>query len=106
MNAIIRVSKTSMGKYLSVQWDDIFDVTFTPDKINYANIVSTCIKSLISDDSMQAIINNYLLDPEKEDTLEEFNKMQEVRSKCKVLAKRCMAAVASTEDYYEEEINL
>lgn len=39
---------------------------------------------------MQAIINNYLLDPTNPDTLAEFNEMQDFRKKAKSIAKEIL----------------
>jgi hypothetical protein len=44
-----------------------------------------------SDKEMFAIINNYLLDQDNEDTLKEFNEMQDVRKEAKLLAKQILA---------------
>ena len=44
-----------------------------------------------SNDGMQAIINNYLLDKDDEKIMAEFNDMQEWRKKCKSVAKRILA---------------
>ena len=39
---------------------------------------------------MQAIINNYLLDPSNQQSIEEFNQMQEWRKHAKELAKEIL----------------
>jgi hypothetical protein len=49
--------------------------------------VDEFIKLIYSDKQMFAIINNYLLDPSNETTLNEFNEMQAVRKEAKDLAK-------------------
>jgi hypothetical protein len=55
---------------------------------NYENAVDALITHKYPNDKMQAVINNYLLDPTDTDALAEFNAMQEYRKYCKELAKQ------------------
>lgn len=55
---------------------------------NYSNAVDALITHKYPNDKMQAVINNYLLDPTDTDALTEFNEMQNYRKYCKELAKQ------------------
>ena len=55
--------------------------------LDYDSIVNAIISKEYPNDKMQAIINNYLLDPSNEDTTKEFNDMQAFRKKAKDWAK-------------------
>lgn len=61
--------------------------TLKPAVLDYDNIVNAIISKEYPSDKMQAIINNYLLDPSNEDTTKEFNDMQAFRKKAKDWAK-------------------
>lgn len=61
--------------------------TLKPAVLDYDSIVNAIISKEYPDDKMQAIINNYLLDPSNEDTTKEFNDMQAFRKKAKDWAK-------------------
>lgn len=61
--------------------------------LNYKNIVSTLIDMKYSQADMTAIINNYLLDPENEETKKDFNEMQEHRKYAKRMAKDIASAL-------------
>lgn len=61
--------------------------TLKPAVLDYDNIVNAIISKEYPSDKMQAIINNYLLDPSNEDTTKEFNNMQAFRKKAKDWAK-------------------
>lgn len=63
------------------------DYSIYKNKYNYDDLVDEFIKLIYSDKQMFAIINNYLLDPSNETTLNEFNEMQAVRKEAKDLAK-------------------
>lgn len=54
---------------------------------DYDSIVNAIVSGDYPNDKMQAIINNYLLDPSNEDTTKEFNDMQDFRKKAKAWAK-------------------
>lgn len=55
---------------------------------NYPNCVDALITHKYPNDKMQAVINNYLLDPTDTDALTEFTEMQNYRKYCKELAKQ------------------
>ena len=61
--------------------------TLKPAVLDYDSIVNAIISKEYSNDKMQAIINNYLLDQSNEDTTKEFNDMQAFRKKAKDWAK-------------------
>lgn len=58
-----------------------------------ATVISTIIRQKYRDDEMQAIINNYLLDPEDPEALLEFNQMQEYRKFAKRVADDFLKAI-------------
>lgn len=63
-------------------------------KLSYDDLVSILINIQYSQDKMQAIINNYLLDKETDDTVvKEFNEMQEWRKLSKVVAKDILSRI-------------
>lgn len=55
---------------------------------NYENAVDALITHKYPNDKMQAVINNYLLDPTDTEALTDFTEMQEYRKYCKELAKK------------------
>ena len=57
---------------------------------NYGGLVSALIGLQYSDSQMTAIINNYLLDPENEDSKKEFLEMQEYRKYAKETARNIL----------------
>lgn len=57
---------------------------------SYDGIVNLLICRKYPSDKMQAIINNYLLDPTDETALSEFNEMQEFRKTVKSIARQIM----------------
>lgn len=59
-------------------------------RYNYDDLVDLLIKMVYSDKEMFAIINNYLLDQDNENSLKEFNEMQDVRKEAKLLAKQIL----------------
>lgn len=59
----------------------------------YSVIVNAIVSAEYPNDRMQAIINNYLLDPSNEATTEEFNIMQDYRKKAKAWATDLLAYV-------------
>ena len=60
--------------------------------LNYDYLVSNLIKVKYTNDRMQAIINNYLLEQD-EQTIAEFNEMQEWRKLSKTVAKDILSNV-------------
>lgn len=61
--------------------------TLEPAVLDYDSIVNAIVSREYPNDKMQAIINNYLLDPSNKDTTKEFNDMQAFRMKAKDWAK-------------------
>ena len=67
-----------------------YDVVYVQkNELSYSNIVSTIIRDQYSDDKMQAIINNYLLDGSDEHVFE-FNELQSWRKQAKEVAKKVL----------------
>lgn len=60
------------------------------NKFNYSGVVDALVVFKYPNDKMQAVINNYLLDPTNQQTLDEFNQMQEWRKYAKELAKEIL----------------
>lgn len=60
------------------------------NKFNYSGIVDALITYKYPIDKMQAVINNYLLDPEDAYSVDEFNKMQAWRKEAKEIAKEAL----------------
>ena len=57
---------------------------------DYAGVVDALVQYKYPIDKMQAVINNYLLDPEDAYAIDEFNKMQEWRKEAKEIAKEVL----------------
>ena len=68
-------------------------IDLAPGRPFYDDIVDTIISNVYPDSKMQAIINNYLLDPSNPDTLAEFNDMQDFRKKAKAIAKEILSSL-------------
>ena len=66
--------------------------------LTYDRLVDSIISNFYTNGKMQAVINNYLLDPSNEEAIAEFNEMQEFRAYAKEVAKEALA--------YIEENNL
>lgn len=60
------------------------------EKWNYSGVVDALISYKYPIDKMQAVINNYLLDPEDAYAIDEFNKMQAWRKEAKEIAKQAL----------------
>lgn len=60
------------------------------NKWNYSGVVDALVQFKYPIDKMQAVINNYLLDPNDAYAIEEFNKMQAWRKKAKEIAKEAL----------------
>lgn len=76
--------------YIEQTGDDEYLVgTYTlPNAVlDYDAIVNAIVSDAYPADKMQAVINNYLLDPSEADTKAEFTAMQELRKKAKAYAK-------------------
>lgn len=59
-------------------------------KFDYSTIVSSIIEFKYPADKMQAIINNYLLDNNDEESIKEFTDMQQWRKFAKTYAKELL----------------
>lgn len=60
------------------------------EKYNYNGLVDTLISYKYPIDKMQAVINNYLLDPSDNTFVNEFKTMQQWRSDSKEIAKEIL----------------
>jgi hypothetical protein len=60
------------------------------EKWNYSGVVDALVSHKYPIDKMQAVINNYLLDPYDEYAISEFNKMQAWRKEAKEIAKEVL----------------
>lgn len=58
----------------------------------YESLVAAIVKSKYNEDSMQAVVNNYLLDPEDADHKSEFDAMQLWRQEAKTIARQAVEA--------------
>ena len=59
-------------------------------KFDYAGVVDALVQFKYPIDKMQATINNYLLDPNDEYAISEFNAMQACRKEAKEIAKEAL----------------
>ena len=59
-------------------------------KWGYAGVVDSLVQHKYPIDKMQAVINNYLLDPYDEYAVSEFNAMQAWRKEAKEIAKEAL----------------
>ena len=69
------------------KWEQVH---VSSDKWNYSGIVDALVQFKYPIDKMQAVINNYLLDPEDAYAIDEFNKMQAWRKEAKEIAKEAL----------------
>jgi hypothetical protein len=69
------------------EWESI-EIPLT--KFDYAGIVDALIQHKYPIDKMQAVINNYLLDPNDDYAISEFNAMQAWRKESKEIAKQAL----------------
>ena len=65
-------------------------VSVSYDKWDYSGVVDALISHKYPIDKMQAVINNYLLDPNDEYAISEFNAMQAWRKEAKEIAKEVL----------------
>lgn len=65
-------------------------ITLLVSQWNYAGVVDALVQHKYPIDKMQAVINNYLLDPEDAYAIDEFNKMQAWRKEAKEIAKEAL----------------
>ena len=59
-------------------------------KFDYAGVVDALVQYKYPIDKMQAVINNYLLDPNDEYAISEFNAIQAWRKEAKEIAKEAL----------------
>lgn len=71
-------------------YDEPITIQLGFSKYNYNGIVDALVSYKYPTDKMQAIINNYLLEPEDETVLSEFMTMQSWRSESKKIAKEIL----------------
>jgi hypothetical protein len=65
-------------------------VSVPSEKWDYSGVVDALVSHKYPIDKMQAVINNYLLDPEDAYAIDEFNKMQAWRKEAKEIAKEVL----------------
>lgn len=65
-------------------------ITMLANEWDYSSIVDALVQYKYPIDKMQAVINNYLLDPEDAYAIDEFNKMQAWRKQAKEIAKEAL----------------
>lgn len=69
------------------EWES---VEMPQTKWDYSGVVDALVSHKYPIDKMQAVINNYLLDPEDAYSIDEFNKMQAWRKEAKEIAKEAL----------------
>lgn len=69
-------------------------ITLPAGQYDRSTVISAIICQRFSNDEMQAIINNYLLDATDEEALQEFTVMQEYRKFAKQLADKFLTEIA------------
>lgn len=72
---------------------EFYSIALPPAVWDYGIIVDLIIKEHYPNGQMEAILNNYLLDPSDEQSKAKFNEMQEYRNYAKELAKQAMQYV-------------
>lgn len=72
---------------------EFYSIALPPAVWDYGVIVDLTIKEHYPNGEMEAILNNYLLDPSDEESKAKFNEMQEYRNYAKELAKQAMQYV-------------
>lgn len=65
-------------------------VAIPKGRFDYGGIVDALVSHKYPIDKMQAVINNYLLEPENEEFVTEFNNMQAWRKEAKEIAKEVL----------------
>lgn len=65
-------------------------ITMQANEWNYSGIVDALVQYKYPIDKMQAVINNYLLEPENEEYIRAFNEMQAWRKEAKEIAKEAL----------------
>ena len=85
--------RTGIEKTTNNENDEVWEAdevlittTFEPTEKDRGTLISDIIRDRYSSDRMEAVINNYLLDPEDEKAKAEFDEMQAWRREAKRLA--------------------
>ena len=76
-------SVESSGTEYKYRWQS---VTLEPGVWEYGPLVSAIISERYPEDAMQAVVNNYLLEPRTDEAVAEFNAMQSWRAFAKDVA--------------------
>lgn len=87
------VKELSEGEVQGGQRFSYNTVTLPVGQYDRDTVISTLIRQRYRDDEMQAIINNYLLDPEDVEAITEFNLMQEYRKFAKTVADQFLQTI-------------
>ena len=69
------------------EWDSVELLSI---QFDYSGIIDALITYKYPNDKMQAVINNYLLEPENEEFVTAFNEMQAWRREAKEIAKEAL----------------
>lgn len=78
---------------------DYDQVEIPAGKFDYSGVVDALIQHKYPIDKMQAVINNYLLEPENEEYVTAFHEMQAWRKEAKEIAKEALLYdINSTEE--------
>lgn len=67
-----------------------YSITFPPGSPTRGAIVNALIRMKYSQDKMEAVVNNYVFEPNDETAKSEFVSMQAYRKECKVCSKEIM----------------
>ena len=84
VNFNLEVLKNEAYKY---RWQS---VTLEPGVWAYGPLVSAIVSLRYPEDAMQAIVNNYLLEPRTEEAESEMQAMQKWRAYAKEVANQCL----------------
>lgn len=74
--------------------DDLYkweQVSIPYGRFDYSGVVDALVQFKYPIDKMQAVINNYLLEPENQEYIIAFNEMQAWRKEAKEIAKEALA---------------
>lgn len=71
-------------------WYSYEQVKIPNGRFDYSGIVDSLIQYKYPIDKMQAVINNYLLEPENQEYIIAFNEMQSWRKEAKEIAKEAL----------------
>lgn len=70
----------------------IYDYVRISFPFTYESLVASIVRSEYNEDAMQAVVNNYLLNPENAEHKLEFDTMQLWRQEAKTIAKQAVEA--------------